>query len=126
MPAPWQSWLDRLRSGAAHPSPSPAELHARLHQLRRERSRLLAQVGEEVAVWHRAGGEQERLLTEQLRDTLEMLGMIEEEMTVLLAHLPGETGGLPGEDYAPGGTMLADADGQPQVIRSASETPDPA
>lgn len=117
-------FLFRLRLPSQHEA-ARASLYAQVHQYRRERAGLLERIGEEVAVWHRAGGENERLLTESLRDDLRRLGELEEAIAAALPYMPSDDVTLASDDYSPRSSMLADADGSPQVIQAAPQRPAP-
>lgn len=108
-------FFHRLRLPSQHEA-ARAALYAQVHAYRRERAELLARIGEEVAVWHRAGGENERLLTESLRIDLTRLGELEEAIAAALPYMESSDVTQEADNYSPRGSMLADADGQPQVI----------
>ena len=115
---PFLHFLAAFRSSPPRGS-SRRDLYALVHRLRNERRDLLTRIGEEVAVWHRAGGDTNQLLTEHLRDDLHTLGRIEETLQITLSSLTTENPGFPGEQMQPSGTMLEDADLSPIVIEPA-------
>lgn len=108
-------FFHKLRLPSQHEA-ARAALYAQVHAYRRERADLLARIGEEVAVWHRAGGENERLLTESLRLDLMRLGELEEAIAAALPYMESSDATQEADHYSPRGSMLADADGHPQVI----------
>ncbi|MCG3151711.1 MAG: hypothetical protein GEEBNDBF_00992 [bacterium] len=114
--------LHRLRPQGQQAA-ARAALFAQVQRFRQERSDLLARIGEGVAVWHRAGGENERLLTESLRQDLRRLGELEDAIQAALPLLQVDDAQQVADEFAPRSSMLADADGHPQVIRAAPSQP---